>query len=69
VTTDMSLRHVYPPTCRFGTPDGRCGDPDVRQYASGAYLCDQHSPWARAGQPEPLTPTEIAQRKEGKPRD
>lgn len=54
MTADMSLRHVYPPTCRFGTPDGRCGDPDVHQYASGAYLCDQHSPWGRAGWDGPV---------------
>lgn len=63
MTTDMSLRHVYPPTCRWNTAAGRCGKPS-RPYPCGQ-RCDEHSPWARAGQPEPLTPSEIAARAEG----
>ncbi len=63
MTADMSLTLVYPPTCRWNTPAGRCGKPS-RPYACG-HRCDEHSPWGLAGTPEPLTPTEIQQRKEG----
>jgi hypothetical protein len=51
------------PGCRWHSARGRCGNADCRPYPCGL-RCDPHSPWALAGQPEPLTPTEIQQRQE-----
>lgn len=52
--TDMSLSLVYPPTCRWHTADGRCGDPDGHPYPCG-FRCARHSPAALAGRDEPPT--------------
>lgn len=60
---DMRLSLVYPPTCGWGLPGGPCGAADTRPYAGG-HFCPEHAPWARTGQPEPLTPIEAAQRQE-----
>lgn len=62
--TDMRRSLVYTPTCTWGLPDGPCGRSDGRHY-KGGHFCAEHSPWGRAGTPEPLTPTEVRQRQEG----
>ena len=51
------------PACRWSTALGMCGSTDVRPFPCG-WRCPEHSPWALTGTPEPLTPTEIAARKE-----
>lgn len=58
--SDMSLALVYPPTCHWNTEAGRCGRKDVRPYPCG-HRCDEHSPWALAGRPEPTTPSKQEQ--------
>jgi hypothetical protein len=60
---DMRRSLVYTPTCAWNTADGKCGRADGREYIGG-FFCPEHSPWGRAGTPEPLTPTEVQQRQE-----
>lgn len=53
-----------PPTCTWNTAAGPCGSTTgLRRYQEG-WRCRRCAPWARAGEPEPLTPVEIQQRKE-----
>ena len=61
---DIRRSLVYPPACRWGLPGGTCGATEgVRPYPGG-HFCPAHTPAARAGEPEPMTPTEIQKRKE-----
>jgi hypothetical protein len=60
----MSLTLLYPPTCRWFVAGKRCGEPRARPYPQG-YACDPHSPWGRAGLPEPVPPSQSLSRVTG----